>query len=70
MYAVLPVPVGPTKQKFFPCVTSVSMRNVYRMVSTVGTMMDEYAASSPIGTSSVRSTHRRHVPDGLSKQKS
>ena len=70
MYAVLPVPVGPTNRKFTRALTKTSMRKVYRIVSTVGTMMSVYCAPSGMGVSSRVLTQATHLPEGLSNTKS
>mmetsp|Transcript_14668 Transcript_14668/g.43744 ORF Transcript_14668/g.43744 Transcript_14668/m.43744 type:complete len:249 (-) Transcript_14668:1443-2189(-) len=62
-YDVLPVPVGPTKSDGMPCASSLSRMNVYRAVSSVGTIICENSAFAGILVSSLAivSTHMTHL---------
>ena len=69
-YTDLPVPVGPQNRMGFWFFRARSARNMYRTVSTVGTMMLLNAASGGMGDVSIMSSQATHVLEAMSQRKS
>ena len=69
-YTVLPVPVGPTKSTGFPCARRVESSEVYRAVSSVGTMIcaNSALAGMVISPGAIVSIHRSHLRVDLLRQ--
>ena len=67
-YTDFPVPVGPQNRMGFWFFSARSARNMYRTVSTVGTMMLLNAASGGIGDGSIMSSHATQVFEAMSQR--